>query len=148
MTFWGVLKYLMGNNSIQLFLLPFWSGVCFKRKSLLSMAIYCRQNLEDNSFRSSSFIWAAPSQNVSSGICRQWRRRSGAVWSGPSLSANRIIGKCLNGEQTYRWYFVYAKNDLNSAHSVHVWQHFFVILAMLNKLRCHAHSVSQSDYLI
>ena len=44
-----------------------------------------------NSWNIKVFIWAAPCRNVSSGVCRQWRPIR-AVWSGPSLSANRIIG--------------------------------------------------------
>ena len=41
-----------------------------------------------------------------------------AVWSGPSLSANRIIGyykiKYMNGEQRPGWYLAHAQDDLNA----------------------------------
>ena len=38
-----------------------------------------------------------------------------AVWSGPSLSAHRIIGytECMNEEQRPGWYFVHSQVDLN-----------------------------------
>ena len=44
--------------------------------------------------------------------CRQWKLRSDcafAVWSGPSLSANRIIRyyRMYNGEQRPGWHFAY-----------------------------------------
>ena len=37
-----------------------------------------------------------------------------AVWSGPSLSAYKIIGsyKFIKGEQRSGWYFAHARNDL------------------------------------
>ena len=36
------------------------------------------------------------------------------VWSGPSLSTNRIIGtESINGEQRPGWYFAHGQDDLN-----------------------------------
>ena len=42
-----------------------------------------------------------------------------AVWSGPSLSANRIIEEWFTGEQMPGWYFAHVQDDVNQ-HSLFI----------------------------
>ena len=69
-----------------------------------------------------NFNWAVPCENVSSSILRAAkaliRLRICAVWSGPSLSANRKFGlqnfitKGMNGEQRRGWDLAHAQDDV------------------------------------
>ena len=48
-----------------------------------------------------------------------------AVWSGPSLSANRIIGYySMHLWRAKTWYFVHAQDDLNLNFELTFWSQF------------------------
>ena len=59
--------------------------------------------------------WTAPSENGPMGHARTAKASDRAVWSGPSLSANRIIDtmECINGEQRPGWDLAHAQDDMN-----------------------------------
>ena len=67
---------------------------------------------------------------MSSGICEQCRLRSActsAVWTGPSLCANKIIEYYrIYGEQRPGWYFAHAQDDLN-LHILHMFKGTFLL---------------------
>ena len=88
-------------------------------------------------------MWAAPSENVSSGSCGQQRSRSAYTSSQSDqspycpLTQSLNTTECMNGEERPGCYFGYAHDDLNlyifqmfkdtlsldAAHMVVVW-HF------------------------
>ena len=64
-------------------------------------------------------IWAVPCENVSSGICEQWRPRSACASAQADLglhcplTESLATTECMNGEQQARWYFAHVHDDLN-----------------------------------
>ena len=73
--------------------------------------------------------WAVPCENVSSGICRQWRPRSACASAQSDqglhcpLTESLDTIKCINGKQMPGWDFAHEWDESESVHFVHVRRH-------------------------
>ena len=69
--------------------------------------------------RSRVYIWSVSCENVSSGICGQWRPRSDSASALSDLGLHCPLTEsldtteCMNGDKRPSWYFAHAQDDQN-----------------------------------
>ena len=78
-----------------------------------------------------TIIWSAPCENVSSGICEQWRPSSACAFAHSDqgfpcpLTESFDTAECIHWEERPWWYFAHA-------HLAHVRRHVFAWLGPFN----------------